>query len=178
MAGYTDAQIKAIEKAGLLNELIVQGSGENIIVTQELGGAINDVVTAVQEAAQKALNDVEDRKAEADKIKQRAIDDYNASVEQGLNYVLDNIRLNEELEQTQKDIEVAFKSRMITEDEFMQAQEQIKQKLLELDPVYKQMKDRATDAFDSVADALTDMVTKGKFDLTPWATYLSKRSAK
>lgn len=167
MAGYTDAQIKAIEKAGLLNELIVQGSGENIVVTRELGGAIQDVVTAVeaQEAAQKALNDVEAQKKEADKIKQKAIDDYNASAQEGLSYVLSNIRTNQELEETLKDLKAAYDAGKISLDEFALAQEQIKEKIAELDPVYKQMKDRANEAFDSVATSIADMVMSGSFDL-------------
>ncbi len=43
--------------------------------------------------------------------------------------------------------------------------EQIKQDMVELSPFYKDMQDKANAAFDSIADALTDMVTKGKFDL-------------
>ena len=97
--------------------------------------------------------------------KKVAQDAYNASADDGLNYVLSNIRTNQELEETLKDLKAAYDAGKISLDEFKQAQDQIKEKINELDPVYKQMKDRANDAFDSVADALTDMVTKGKFDL-------------
>jgi len=43
--------------------------------------------------------------------------------------------------------------------------QKIREEILELDPVYKQMKDRANEAFDKMADSLTDMVMRGKFDL-------------
>ena len=41
----------------------------------------------------------------------------------------------------------------------------LKQELLELDPLYKQLTDRANQAFDTMADSLTDMVMRGKIDL-------------
>lgn len=97
--------------------------------------------------------------------KKKAQDAYNASAQDGLSYVLSNIRTSQELEETLKDVKAAYDAGKISTDEFALAQEQIKEKIAELDPVYKQMKDRANEAFDSVATSIADMVMSGSFDL-------------
>ena len=99
-----------------------------------------------------------------EKVKE-AQDNYQASAQSGLDYVLSNIRTNQELEETLKDLKAAYDAGKISVEEFKIAQGQIKEQIAELDPVYKRLKDQANDAFDSVADAMTEMVMKGKLDL-------------
>jgi hypothetical protein len=43
--------------------------------------------------------------------------------------------------------------------------QKMREEILELNPLYKQLTDRANQAFDAMADSLTDMVMRGKFDL-------------
>ena len=99
---------------------------------------------------------------EAQKEAQQEAD---ASSERGLNFVRQNIDLAYQYEQVQADLNKAKQAGKITEDEYAQSLAITKQQILELDPLYKQLTDRANQAFDTMADSLTDMVMSGKFDL-------------
>lgn len=117
--------------------------------------------TLEEEARAQAIKDAADAKAKAKEIEQ----EFNASVEKGVGFVRQNIDLAYQYEQIQADLNKAKQAGKITEDEYAQALEITKQKILELDPLYKQLSDRANQAFDTMADSLTDMVMSGKFDL-------------
>ena len=114
-----------------------------------------------EEARAKAVKDAADAKAEADRIEQ----EFNASVEKGIGFVRQNIDLAYQYEQIQADLNKAKQAGKITEDEYAQALAITKQQILELDPLYKQLTDSANQAFDKMADSLTEMVMSGKFDL-------------
>lgn len=117
--------------------------------------------TLEEEHRAQAIKDAADAKAKAKEIEQ----EFNASVEKGVGFVRQNIDLAYQYEQIQADLNKAKQAGKITEDEYAQALELTKQKILELDPLYKQLTDRANQAFDTMADSLTDMVMSGKFDL-------------
>ena len=97
--------------------------------------------------------------------KKKALDDYNASAADGLSYVLSNIRTNQELEETLKDLTAARQSQTISELEYIEAQKQIEEKIRELDPVYQNMKDSAQQVYDDMSNALTEMVMSGQVNL-------------
>lgn len=152
------------------NKTLERSTRENIILNdlkKKFPDLAKENISLLQQEAAARANAVMNENAHAAALEkvQEAQDNYQASVENGLDYVLSNIRTNQELEETIKDLKAAYDAGKISLDEFKEAQDQIKEKINELDPVYKQMKDRATDAFDSVADALTEMVMQGKLDL-------------
>ena len=101
----------------------------------------------------------------AREAQKKAQQEADASSERGLGFVRQNIDLAYQYEQIQADLNKAKQDGKITEDEYAQALAITKQQILELDPLYKQLTDRATQAFDTMADSLTDMVMSGKIDL-------------
>ena len=141
---------KLTEKFGLVNEQLLE--------RQALEIAAN---TLAEENRAKAVQEAADAKAKADEIEQA----FNASVEKGIGFVRQNIDLAYQYEQIQADLNKAKQAGKITENEYAQALAITKQQILELDPLYKQLTDRANQAFDTMADSLTDMVMSGKFDL-------------
>ena len=141
---------KLTEKFGLVNEQLLE--------RQALEIAAN---TLAEENRAKAVQEAADAKAKADEIEQA----FNASVEKGIGFVRQNIDLAYQYEQIQADLNKAKQAGKITEEEYAKALAITKQQILELDPLYKQLTDRANQAFDTMADSLTDMVMSGKFDL-------------
>jgi len=152
------------------NKTLERSTRENIILNdlkKKFPDLAKENISLLQQEAAARANAVMNENSHAaalEKIEQ-AQDNYQASVQDGLSYVLSNIRTNQDLEETLKDLKAAYDAGKISTDEFALAQEQIKEKIAELDPVYKQMKDRANEAFDSVADSITDMVMSGSFNL-------------
>lgn len=152
------------------NKTLERSTRENIILNdlkKKFPDLAKENISLLQQEAAARANAIMNENAHAAALEkvQEAQDNYQASVENGLDYVLSNIRTNQELEETLKDLKAAYDAGKISVEEFKIAQGQIKEQIAELDPVYKRLKDQANDAFDSIADAMTEMVMKGKFDL-------------
>ena len=72
--------------------------------------------------------------------------------------------VKEELKQQAKDLVNAYTAEEISLLQLRDALELIKEKKLELDPVYAQMKDRIQSTADAMTDSLTQMVMDGKIN--------------
>ena len=95
----------------------------------------------------------------------KASEDYTAKIEDGLQYIKDNIRENTDLKETLADITAAYKAGKISVSEFKEAQLQIQEQMKETEPFYKSYKDAIVSMGEGVSSALADMVVNGKFSM-------------
>jgi hypothetical protein len=145
--------IKAIEVNKLRSKFALVAAGDEMPALVALGAEIGNLIFA------------EEQRAKILKSQREAQQELNASGEAGLGFVRANIDLLYEHEQVQKNLNVAKQQGSISEKQYREAMALVAETIKELNPLYKSMRDEANAAFEKTADALTDMVMKGKFDL-------------
>jgi hypothetical protein len=145
--------IKAIEVNKLRSKFALVAASDEMPALVALGAEIGNLIFA------------EEQRAKILKSQREAQQELNASGEAGLGFVRANIDLLYEHEQVQKNLNVAKQQGSISEKQYREAMALVAETIKELNPLYKSMRDEANAAFEKTADALTDMVMKGKFDL-------------
>ena len=122
-----------------------------------------DLLQAIRDKnieTQKSIDLADKEKQDKDKAQEKL----NASIERGIVLGKEHHTVKEEMKQQSIDLMNAFNDEEISYQQLMVAMEKIKEKKLELDPVYAQMKDRIQSTADAMTDSLTQMVLAGKIN--------------
>ena len=90
---------------------------------------------------------------------------YQAQAQKGKDTAMNLVDEHLSVKKSMKDIEAAYQSGLISFELYSEAMKKLKAEMEELDPLYQQLTDRANQAFDTMADSLTEMVMSGMYDL-------------
>ena len=134
-----------------------------IALMKAQGGTANMTQLAINNNAAYSL--ALDKAKDSLKDLNKASDEYKKLVEDGLQYVKDNIRLTSDAEETLKELTAAYDAGAISASEFKQAQEQIQEKMKEIEPFYASYKDAVLSMSQSISGAFADMLMSGKFNM-------------
>ena len=155
LSGYSTEMVKAIEAAGLFSEMTGDG---------EVSGLPLDEVDALQEYADRIEEVTNKIKAQKDAQvdAQKILDDYNSSVEDGVQFSQEFGVTNQDLRDTIDDITKAFKEGLIEEELYLEMMAQLKNEIASATPMMETLNSAVQGMSDSISDSFADALMNGK----------------
>ena len=167
LSGLTPEMAKLLESAGLLSKVDFGNlTAENNVIS--IFGDDTDQtakqIIQLREGAEALLDlqTVLDDQKDAAKLAEKALDEYNDSVEDGANFAKEFKISNQDLRDTITDITNAYNEGMIAEELYLEMMAKLKNEIASTTPIMETLNSAVSSMSTSISDSFADALLSGQ----------------